>query len=322
MTEHSRRSRPTEITDAPEHRAIPIDQVELRATDGADEATLTGYASTFEPYEMYGGPAAGGWIEQLDRRAFDKTLHEKPDLMLLINHEGMPLARTKSGTLQLSVDARGLKVTAKLDRSDPDVQRLERKMARRDMDEMSFAFRVKAQKWDSTPEFKDDPQALRSITEVSLHKGDVSVVNYGANPTTSAEMKKAMRAFAKRASEMSKRADGDDDPSALLAALDATLDEACNLVAGIDRAGLPPEVGQALDLVVAAESIVDELMELMGVYDPDDDEADEPRSRPNAEPVKKKTLSVREALVRQGLADKDGGTLSVTDALAQIGEAA
>lgn len=184
----TRRNRPTVITDAPEHRAIPIDRVELRA-DSSGHLTLTGYASTFEPYEMYGGPTAGGWIEQVHPHAFDKTLRESPDLMLLINHEGMPLARTKSGTLKLSVDSHGLKVSAKLDRSDPDVQRLEAKMRRGDMDEMSFAFRVKAQTWSTAPQFPDDPQGLRTLTEVSLHKGDVSVVNYGANPTTTAEVK-------------------------------------------------------------------------------------------------------------------------------------
>jgi HK97 family phage prohead protease len=138
---------------------------------------------------MYGGPAMGGWIEHVDPHAFDKTLRERPDLMLLINHEGMPLARTKSGTLKLSVDSHGLKVSAKLDRRDPDVQRLEAKMRRGDIDEMSFAFRVKAQTWSTTSEFPDDNQALRTILEVSLHKGDVSVVNYGANDTTHAEVK-------------------------------------------------------------------------------------------------------------------------------------
>ncbi|WP_082939897.1 HK97 family phage prohead protease [Mycolicibacterium peregrinum] len=183
-----KRNRPTVITDAPEHRIIPVGRVELRA-DSSGQVTLEGYASTFEPYEMYGGPERGGWIEQIDKRAFAKTLRESPDLMLLINHEGMPLARTKSGTLKLSVDSHGLKVSAKLDRSDPDVQRLESKMRRGDMDEMSFAFRVKAQTWSTTPEFSNDNQALRTITEVSLHKGDVSVVNYGANPTTHAEVK-------------------------------------------------------------------------------------------------------------------------------------
>jgi len=165
---------------------------ELRTEAGADALILTGYASTFEGYEMYGGPANYGWIEQLDRHAFDKTLREKPDVHLLINHEGMPLARTKSGSLELSVDDHGLKVRAMLDRSDPDVQRLEAKMRRGDMDEMSFAFRVKSQSWSAAPG-SDDNQSFRLITEVSLHKGDVSVVNFGANPTTTAEIGKRRR---------------------------------------------------------------------------------------------------------------------------------
>ena len=192
----NRRSRPVELTDAPEHRNIPLDQIEFR-DNGEDEnvLVLTGYASTFEPYEMYGGPAAGGWIEQLARTAFDKTLREKPDLHLLINHAGMPLARTKSGTLKLMVDDHGLRVEANLDRRDPEVQALEVKMRRQDMDEMSFAFRVKAQEWEATGDFPDDDMALRIITEVSLHKGVVSVVNFGANPTTSASVRSVEEAL-------------------------------------------------------------------------------------------------------------------------------
>src|SRR5690606_18120990 len=141
--------------------------------------------------EMYGGPETGGWIEQIDRNAFNKTLREKPDLHLLINHAGMPLARTKSKTLDLSVDDHGLKVEARLARTDPDVQRLETKRRRGDMDELSFAFRVKAQQWGVAEGYEhlEDDLTFRKITEVSLHKGDVSIVNFGANTTTHAEIK-------------------------------------------------------------------------------------------------------------------------------------
>lgn len=191
----NRRNKPTQITDAPEHRSIPIERIELRNSDDDDIVHFSGYASTFESYEMYGGPANGGWIEQIARGAFDKTLREKPDLMMLINHEGMPLARTKSGTCRLSVDDHGLRVDAELDRRDSDVRNLEIKMQRGDMDEMSFAFRVKAQEWRSTADFPDDDMALRTITEVSLHKGDVSIVNYGANPTTSASVRSVEEAL-------------------------------------------------------------------------------------------------------------------------------
>jgi HK97 family phage prohead protease len=189
----TRRNRPVEITDAPEHRSIPIDRIELRdASDNSNEIVLTGYASTFEEYDMYGGPSAMGWIERIDPGAFEKTLREKPDLHLLINHAGMPLARTKSGTLDLVADDHGLHVTARLDKRDPEAQALSVKMARGDMNEMSFAFRVKGQEWRAAPGFEEiDDQSYRTITEVSLHKGDVSVVNWGANPTTSAEIKSA-----------------------------------------------------------------------------------------------------------------------------------
>lgn len=183
----TRRNRPTQITDAPEHREIPIERIELRDGDGDDdnEIVLEGYASTFEEYDMYGGPQSYGWIERIDPKAFDITLREKPDLHLLINHAGMPLARTKSGNLDLKADGTGLKVTARLDKRDPEVQSLAVKMERGDMDEMSFAFRVKAQEWRAADGFEDDNQSYRTITEVSLHKGDVSVVNWGANPNTS-----------------------------------------------------------------------------------------------------------------------------------------
>jgi HK97 family phage prohead protease len=173
----------TKLIDAPERRGIAVTDFELRK-DG-DTLSLDGYASVFDaPYDVFGGPDAGGWSEIIDRRAFDVTLREKPDLHLLINHEGLPLARTKSGTLQLSTDRKGLRVKAPdLDRRDPDVQRLEVKMDRRDLDEMSFAFRTKRQEWSG------ENDETRKLLEVSLHKGDVSVVNFGANPATSAGLR-------------------------------------------------------------------------------------------------------------------------------------
>lgn len=176
-----------DLIDVPERRAIQINGgLELRADGG--ELTLTGYASVFEsPYDVYGGPPYG-WTEIVDRKAFDTTLKAKPDLHLLINHEGMPLARTKSGTLKLAADTKGLHVEADLDADDPDVQRLRTKMRRGDMDEMSFGFRVKRQEWN-------EDYTERRLLEVSLHKGDVSVVNFGANPATSAEINSAVGAL-------------------------------------------------------------------------------------------------------------------------------
>ena len=261
------RKRPTELYDSPEHRAIPLERIEFRADEDDDNTLhLEGYASTFEPYEMYGGPANYGWIEQLDKKAFDKTLREKPDLHLLINHAGMPLARTKSGTLQLSTDNHGLKVRAQLDKRDPEVQALAVKMERGDMDEMSFAFRVKSQTWSSTDDFPDDPQAHRMINEVSLHKGDVSVVNWGANPTTHAEVLSApdlLRAFVECEDFAEVRSD-DKLVNSVLEKLGAKTPTKDSLsVDDVEKhfADAGQRAGEAMASVAAAEAEVDEKRE-------------------------------------------------------------
>jgi HK97 family phage prohead protease len=168
------------LLNVPETRAAcPF---EYREDAASGKIIVEGYAATFDPYEVYGGPDKGGWTEQLQRTAFDVTLASKPDLVLLINHEGYPLARTTTDTLQLCRDRHGLKIRAQLDPTDPDVQRLMPKLkpqanGKSNMDEMSFGFRVKDQMWDNS-------YTHRTITELSLHHGDVSIVNYGANSNT------------------------------------------------------------------------------------------------------------------------------------------
>lgn len=164
-----------------ERRTFTLGDAEIRSDGGL--LKFDGYASLFDtPYDMYGGPNKGGWIEQVDRRAFDRTLSGGADVVLLINHEGMPLARTSSGTLELSTDRVGLRARAQLDTRDPDVQSLAVKMERGDMNEMSFAFRTVRQEWN-------DEESQRSLLELNLDKGDVSVVNNGANPKTSSTLR-------------------------------------------------------------------------------------------------------------------------------------
>ncbi len=181
MDLETRRARAARLNGTTERRTFALDQVELRDADGT--LTLEGYASVFDVwYEMYGGPSRYGWNEQVARTAFDRTLADGADVQLLINHSGMPLARTKSGTLDLSTDNTGLHVRAGLEPTDPDVLALRPKMERGDLDEMSMAFRVVRQEWN-------DDYTERTLTELNLNKGDVSVVNYGANPHTSAQVR-------------------------------------------------------------------------------------------------------------------------------------
>lgn len=168
----------------PAQRHIPAQALEIRADAPADGPLIfQGYACiTGHGYEMYGG-APYGWTEMVMPGAFRKTLSESVDVQLLVNHGGLPLARTKSGTLTLSEDSIGEHVVAQLDRADPDVQRLEPKMRRGDLTEMSFAFRVVRQRWldDQGEEADAMTGTVRQILEVDQSKGDVSIVNYGAN---------------------------------------------------------------------------------------------------------------------------------------------
>lgn len=67
----------------------------------------------------------------------------------------------------------------------------------------------------------------------------------------------------------------DDDPKALAQAVDASLDEAINLLADVDTSTLPEPVAQAIGLLTAADAAMDELMIVMGAPDPDEDAADD-----------------------------------------------
>jgi HK97 family phage prohead protease len=119
----------------------------------------------------------GEYTERIMPGAFAKSLASGADVPFKVNHSGITLARTKSGTMRLAEDSTGLHVEADLDPRSPDVQALRSAMERGDLDEMSFAFRVNSQEW--SPDWSQ-----RDITEVDLNKGDVSAVNYGANPAT------------------------------------------------------------------------------------------------------------------------------------------
>ena len=101
-------------------------------------------------------------------------------MRLLIDHEGAPLARTRSGTLRLSEDERGLRVEADLDPTNPLAQTVLSALRRGDMNQMSFAFRTIRDSWS-----KDG--RTRELREVQLY--DVSVVTFPAYESTIAEVR-------------------------------------------------------------------------------------------------------------------------------------
>lgn len=141
-------------------RGVPV---EIREDD-AGEIKVAGYAAVFGEETNIGGM----FTEVIERGAFKKAIG-RDDVVFLINHEGLPLARTRSGTLTLAEDERGLYMEAMLDQSDPDVRSIVPKMKRGDLDKMSFAFLPIVQKWDDSGKIPK-----RMIQEAQLF--DVSIV--------------------------------------------------------------------------------------------------------------------------------------------------
>lgn len=271
---------------------------EIRASlinrDGRNFYQVEGYASVFNvEYEMW--DAFGSYTESVDSNAFSKSLANDPDVAFLTNHRGVTMARTTNGTLDVFADSVGLGVKALLNADRQDVRDLASAINDKLIDQMSFAFILNEGDWNK------DFDRFR-ITEADINRGDVSAVNYGASPYTSIEARASeWLADAERVSLPLARAalgrlavrlgssgsvpaasraltsmDTDESVTELMAALDATLDSASDLVVGLDPTGLPPEVAQALDLLTGAEAIADQLMDLLNIDDPDDTDP-EPR---------------------------------------------
>jgi len=142
-----------------------MQDVQVREDDESETVRVSGYAAVFDEETSI----AGLFRETIARGAFTNAIQRNDDVVFLVNHDGLPLARTRSGTLRLSEDERGLYMETELDRNDPDVRSIIPKMQRGDLDKMSFAFMPERQEWDDTG---DMPK--RTIQDLRLF--DVSVV--------------------------------------------------------------------------------------------------------------------------------------------------
>lgn len=139
--------------------------IEIRKTEeGGDAVRVEGYAAVFGQETDIGGM----FREVIEPGAFSDAI-DRDDVVFLVNHDGLPLARTRSGTLELEEDDHGLHMSSELDPSDPDVAQIVPKMRRGDLDKMSFAFRATVEEWDDSGDIP-----LRTIREAELF--DVSVV--------------------------------------------------------------------------------------------------------------------------------------------------
>lgn len=160
--------------------------VDVRAKASIREAAgdagllhFEGYGTVYEAgYEMWDW--AGPYTEIVSAGAGAATLARADlDVPLVLQHASLRrIARTTNDTLTLVEDDHGLRVDAPaLDPADHDVAYIAPKLRAGLIDEMSFMFRIKRGQW--SPDYTE-----YRINEYDIHRGDVAIVGYGANPHT------------------------------------------------------------------------------------------------------------------------------------------
>jgi len=153
-----------------EIRTISAAHLELRASEG-DSPVIAGYAAVFNALSE----DLGGFREQIAPGAFANGI--AGDVRALFNHDpNIVLARTKSGTLKLNEDEKGLRCEFTPPNSETSRHLIEA-MRRGDVDQMSFAFRTRKDAWAET-----NGDIVRTLLDVEVF--DVSVVTYPAYPQT------------------------------------------------------------------------------------------------------------------------------------------
>lgn len=140
----------------------------------AEAHKIEGYAVVFDtPTMLDKDPYTGTeFYEVISRNAFDGC--DLSDVILNVDHEGTPLARTRAGTLTLTPDAHGLKVSATL--STGRGRELWEDIAAGNLDKMSFAFNVSEESYDN----KTHTRTIQKIGKL----WDVSVVTRPAYEQT------------------------------------------------------------------------------------------------------------------------------------------
>jgi len=161
------------------------------AEQSIDGRTLAGYAAVYGQDSREIVEGGRKFVERIAPGAFNETLSSGADVKLYYNHDAsMPLARTRSGTLQLKSDRNGLSFSASLPETTlgNDVRAL---IERGDLSgEMSFGFFVTEDSWN-----KDRTQRLVKKAQLV----EVSIVQDAAYPQTSSSLRSVSAAYTEAA---------------------------------------------------------------------------------------------------------------------------
>ena len=158
-------------------RSLP-QRFETREAEGG-ALYIEGYFAVFDsPYELWEGA-----VEIVKPGAFAGCLSQ--DVRALINHDTtLVLGRTKSGTLSLKEDSRGLWGSIQINRDDVDAMNLYARVQRGDVSQCSFGFDIKSEEFVENP----DGSVRWIIKDVVLY--EVSVCTFPAYAETSVEARK------------------------------------------------------------------------------------------------------------------------------------
>jgi HK97 family phage prohead protease len=193
-----------------EYRFVAAD---LRAEEDGGKKFIAGYAAKFNRKSD-----DLGWFREIIKPgAFTRSLREKADVRMLINHDAnMILGRTASGTLTLREDEVGLKFRCEL----PDTtyaRDLRESIGRGDISQCSFGFIIRKQAWTQED---DEGDTLRELMDVDLF--DTSAVTFPAYPDTEVQSSRSLEMRfkfpdglpedieARASARMTKRVDGED----------------------------------------------------------------------------------------------------------------
>jgi HK97 family phage prohead protease len=152
-------------------------RIETRAEGDNAQPVLDGYAAVYDvAYPIGGGKAsAWGWDETVVSGAVTKSLAERDNVYWLHDHEGLSVASTKEGNLEIVSDSVGILTIAKPDMRSQWNQEVVLRAQSGALDAMSWAFVTVRQEWN-------DDYTERFITEAKMF--DVSGVKWPANPAT------------------------------------------------------------------------------------------------------------------------------------------
>lgn len=167
------------LSDGREYRAMTMS---VREVGNDNEMIVEGYATTFNQPYMLHDSRDFKILEQIAPTAFDGC--DMSDVIMQYNHEGRVFARNKNGTMTLSVDAIGLKVTANLGGTEIGRQ-LYGEIKGKYTDKMSFGFVVAEDQRSVVVDHENNVETVtRTITKIKKLY-DVSAVSIPANDMTS-----------------------------------------------------------------------------------------------------------------------------------------